>query len=206
MLLALMDGRALTATELAYCANITKQTASSHLNQLADAQLLAREKQGRHRYYRIADPDVAHLIEALLSFSEKGVGRRLHTGPREPALRKARICYDHLAGELGVLMYDQLTTNGWLQLADGDLTLTAGGRSALDAIGIEEDALLGGGRRPFCKTCLDWSERRHHLAGRLGSSLMDKIIEKKWARRIGGTRIISFTNQGEKRFRDWLRC
>lgn len=205
MLLAMLDGRALTAGELASQAGITKQTASSHLARLLDGGLVAREVQGRHHYYRLGGADVAQALEALLGVSEGRTGPRTRTGPRDPALRKARICYDHLAGELGVLAYDRLMADGVLVRRGGVLRVSKAGWARLGEMGVAEDGLAGS-RRPVCKDCLDWSMRRHHLAGQVGAALLVRMFEHKWAKRVAGTRVIQFTPSGEAALRTWLRA
>lgn len=200
MLIALMDGRALTATELAGLGGITKQTASSHLAKLVDGEVLVVEAQGRHRYFRLAGPHVASLLEALMVFSSDAAPP-LRTGPRDPALRKARICYDHLAGEMGVRLFEQMLADEWL--AD-DLTVTSHGREKLAQIGLDIEPLPPS-NRPLCRACLDWSQRRQHLAGRLGKAILDHLITRSWARRLPASRIISFTPDGERIFDVWLR-
>ncbi|WP_273187274.1 ArsR/SmtB family transcription factor [Hyphomonas adhaerens] len=204
MLLSLMDGRALTASELAAAGGITKQTASSHLARLLDGGLLAREVQGRHHYYRLQDGDVAHAIEALLHVAERGPGKRTRTGPTDPELRKARICYDHLAGELGVRLFDTMKESGCLKEQGEQFSLTEGGWGMLGRVGIAESD-FGKSRRPMCRSCLDWSMRRHHLAGQAGAAILTQIIDLGWARRKSGTRIIAFTKPGEASFEHWLR-
>ena len=199
MLIALMDGRALTATELAGLGGITKQTASSHLAKLVDGEVLVVEAQGRHRYFRLAGSHVASLLEALMVFSSDAVPP-LHTGPHDPSLRKARICYDHLAGEMGVRLYDKMLEESWL---DGDLAVTDLGRSRLMEIGLDVEALPAS-NRPLCRSCLDWSQRRHHLAGRLGKAVLDSLLAKRWARRVADSRVIRFSPEGERGFASWL--
>lgn len=203
MLLALMDGRALSASELANVGRITKQTASSHLSRLLDGGLLAKEVQGRHHYYRLANAGVAEALEALLAISETGPGKRLRTGPNDPALRKARICYDHLAGELGVFMFDRLSASGWLVMGEGGLIISQKGWEGLSRIGLSQDQLPKT-RRAACKTCLDWSVRRHHLAGSVGAMLLNRFIELGWTKRLPDSRILAFSHKGEKALRDWL--
>jgi DNA-binding transcriptional ArsR family regulator len=205
MLLAMLDGRALTAGELAAQAGITKQTASSHLARLLDGGLVAREVQGRHHYYRLGGADVAQALEALLGVSEGRTGTRTRTGPRDPALRKARICYDHLAGELGVLAFDRLVADGVLVRRGGVLGVSKAGWTRLGEIGVTEEGLAKS-RRPVCKDCLDWSMRRHHLAGQVGAALLVRMFERKWAKRMAGTRVIQFTPSGEAALRTWLRA
>ncbi len=203
MLLSLMDGRALTASELASSSGITKQTASSHLAKLLAGNLVAKEVQGRHHYYRLSDPDVAHAIEALLNVAERGPGKRTRTGPKDPALRKSRICYDHLAGELGVMMYDRMHEKSWLTDKDGSMEVSTDGWVALRDIGLHPSDITKS-RRPECKTCLDWSMRRHHLAGQVGALILDRVFELGWAKRQSGSRVIEFSYSGEKSFRRWL--
>lgn len=199
MLLALMDGRALTAGELAGLAGVTKQTASSHLARLVDGDVLSVEAQGRHRYFRLAGVHVAGLLEALMVFSSDAVPP-LRTGPREPALRKARICYDHLAGEMGVRLYDRMRDDGWLT---EDLHVTERGWAKLTALDLRAEGMPAS-NRPLCRACLDWSQRRNHLAGRLGRVLLDRFIALSWARRLPASRVISFSPEGERRFGAWL--
>ncbi len=199
MLLALMDGRALTATELSGLAGVTKQTASGHLAKLVDGEVLAVEAQGRHRYFRLAGAHVAALLEALMVFSSDAVPP-VRTGPKEPALRKARVCYDHLAGEMGVTLYDRAREAGWL--AD-DLGVTDKGWSKFSAIGVTPGDLPRS-NRPQCRACLDWSQRRHHLAGLIGKATLDRLFALSWARRLPSSRVVAFTPEGERRFREWI--
>lgn len=199
MLIALMDGRALTATELAGLGGITKQTASSHLAKLVDGEVLIVEAQGRHRYFRLAGSHVASLLEALMVFSSDAVPP-LRTGPRDPALRKARVCYDHLAGEMGVRLFERMQDNHWLH---DDLTVTELGLDKLSEIGVVL-ADLPSSNRPLCRSCLDWSQRRQHLAGRLGQAILGRLLVLSWARRLPGSRVIAFGQEGEQRFNGWL--
>lgn len=199
MLIALMDGRALTATELAGLGGITKQTASSHLARLVDGEVLVVEAQGRHRYFRLAGPHVGSLLEALMVFSSDAVPP-LRTGPRDPALRKARICYDHLAGEMGVRLFERMQTDQWLAY---DLTVTDRGHDKLAEIGLVLENLPPS-NRPLCRACLDWSQRRQHLAGRLGKAILDLMLARSWAQRLPESRIISFSPDGERIFNGWL--
>jgi DNA-binding transcriptional ArsR family regulator len=202
MLTALMTGRALTASELAHQAGVTPQTASSHLAKLEAGGLIEQEKQGRHRYFRLADPDVAAVLEGLEGLAARAGHLRVRTGPKDPALRRARVCYDHLAGDLGVQMLDSMKRQRLLRQRKQDVELTAeGGRFLAETLQISADDLAHP-RRPLCKTCLDWSERRHHLAGTLGAALLNRFTELKWAARDAapGSRVVNFTRQGEKRF------
>jgi DNA-binding transcriptional ArsR family regulator len=202
MLTALMDGRALTASELAQEAGITPQTASSHLAKLEAGGLVEPEKQGRHRYYRLTDPDVAGVLEGLAGLAARAGHMRVRTGPKDPALRRARICYDHLAGDLGVQMLDSMKAQKLVRQRKQDIELTAEGMRFLEKnLQISGD-MLAHPRRPVCKACLDWSERRHHLAGTLGAAMMARFGELKWAARDStpASRVVNFTRNGEKRF------
>lgn len=199
MLLALIGGRALTATELAGAAGVTLATASSHLSKLETGGLLAQRKQGRHRYFALADPQVSVMIESLMSFSAMRGHLRHRTGPREPELRKARICYDHLAGDYGVRMLDSLIAQGAIRAEDEALSLTAAGETLLSRQGLDIGALRAR-RRPLCRACLDWSERRSHLAGTLGAALLSHFFDHGLARRVEESRIIRFSPEGERQF------
>jgi DNA-binding transcriptional ArsR family regulator len=201
ILTALMAGPALTATELATEAGVTKQTASAHLAKLLDAKLVAMECQGRHRYFRLADRDVAQLLEDLMGVAYRTGAVRLRASPREPALRKARICYDHLAGDLGVGLYDALLERGLIASGKAGLAASAKGRRAFEALGIDLGALAAR-RRPLCRPCLDWSARRHHLAGALGAALLSRFLALGWARIAGGSRVVNFSVAGEKALRE----
>jgi DNA-binding transcriptional ArsR family regulator len=195
MLTALMGGEALTAGELAREAGITAQTASSHLARLTDGALVTPRRQGRCVYYALAGPEVAELMERLAGLAAHAGHRRTRPGPRDPALRRARVCYDHLAGELGVAMLDGLVARGWIEDRGGALSLTGPGAGFVRAFGVA-DAALAGGRRPVCKACLDWSVRRSHLAGALGQALLDRIYALGWARRLEGGRVVAFSAPG----------
>ena len=202
MLTALLSGRALTASELAQEAGITPQTASSHLAKLEAGGLIEPEKQGRHRYYRLSDADVADVLERLAGLAARTGHMRVRTGPKEPALRRARICYDHLAGDLGVQMLDSMTAQKLVRQMKQDIALTADGERFLaESLQISPD-MLTHPRRPVCKACLDWSERRHHLAGTLGAAMMRRFTELAWAARDAtpGSRVVNFSRTGEKRF------
>jgi DNA-binding transcriptional ArsR family regulator len=202
MLTALMSGRALTASELAQEAGITPQTASSHLAKLEAGGLVEPEKQGRHRYYRLTGDDIAGLLEMLDGLAARVGHMRVRTGPKDPELRRARICYDHLAGDLGVQMLDSMRNQKLVRQKKQDIELTAEGARFLEKnLQIAPEALAHP-RRPVCKACLDWSERRHHLAGTLGAAMMSRFTELKWAARdpAPGSRVVNFTRTGEKRF------
>jgi DNA-binding transcriptional ArsR family regulator len=208
MLHALMDGRALTASELARVAGITAQTASSHLARMAAVGLLSVEKQGRHRYHRLASPAVAQMMETIMQVASdlEPSHPRLSVGPRDAALRAARTCYDHLAGRLGVALADALVAGGHAELASDGGVITDSGIVFLSGIGIDVDSLLAGrgkrSSRVLCRPCLDWSERRPHLAGVVGAALCAHSFTKGWIRRIDGTRAVAITPKGWRVFRD----
>jgi DNA-binding transcriptional ArsR family regulator len=208
MLHALMDGRALTASELARVAGITAQTASSHLARMVAVGLLSVEKQGRHRYHRLASPAIAHMMESIMQVASdlEPPRPRLSVGPRDAALRAARTCYDHLAGRLGVALADALVAKGYAELASDAGIVTDQGLAFLGRIGIDA-ALLAAphGRRStrvLCRPCLDWSERRPHLAGSVGAALCALSLHKGWVRRIESTRAVAVTPKGCRVFRE----
>ena len=203
MLAALIGGKALTAGELAREAGVTAQTASSHLAKLAEGGLIAGIRQGRHRYFRLAGSDVAEMLEKMMGVAERAGHVRTRTGPRAPELRKARVCYDHLAGEMGVALYDDLVRARLV--AGGDvLRLTRRGEEFAQGFGVDLEA-LSRERRPLCKSCLDWSQRRHHLAGAFGAALLDRFYDLKWARRDRSSRAVLFSPQGERSFQRLFR-
>jgi DNA-binding transcriptional ArsR family regulator len=200
MLLCLMGGRPLSATELARAARVTKQTGSAHLSRLAAARLVAVENQGRHRYFRLGGADVAALIEHLMGLARRVGAARTDSGPLDPALRKARVCYDHLAGDLGVLIYDSMSQQGLLRVDDTRLTLSEQGHRFCRRLGIDVPSLARG-RRPVCLACLDWTVRRPHLAGALGAALLSRCFTLGWARPHRATRAVTFSALGERSLR-----
>lgn len=199
ILVALMDGRALTATELAEIASVTAQTASTHLSKLEAGGLIRPQKQGRHKYFSLAGPTVGQLIESLSIFAADRGHLRHRPGPKDAAMRKARVCYDHLAGDLGVRMFDSLVGRRFLALDAGRIELAAGGERFVEDLGIDLPQLRAA-RRPLCRCCLDWSERRDHLAGSLGAAFLDTMLARGWARRDGKSRAVHFTPPGETAF------
>lgn len=202
MLTALMSGKALTASELAVEAGVTPQTASSHLARLAEAGLVTPHKQGRHRYFGLADDDVAAVLESLMGLAAKKGHLRTRTGPKDPALRKARVCYNHLAGDLGVRVYESLLTRGHLVVDEaGLIDLSANGEAFLTSLGIDLSAGAAT-RQARCKSCLDWSERRYHLAGSTGRALLARFQDLGWARRVEGSRLVRFSQDGERALTD----
>jgi DNA-binding transcriptional ArsR family regulator len=208
MLHALMDGRALTASELARVAGITPQTTSGHLTRMTAIGLLSVERQGRHRYHRLATPAVAHMLESIMQVaSDLEPSRKGFTvGPRDAALRRARTCYDHLAGQLGVALADALVGQGYAELTSDAGIVTDTGVEFLARIGIDVDAMLARrvkrSGRVFCRPCLDWSERRPHLAGAVGAAICAHSFETGWIRRIEGTRAVMITPKGQRVFRE----
>jgi DNA-binding transcriptional ArsR family regulator len=198
-LTALMTDHALTATELAAIAGVTKQTMSSHLSKLLDAALVEVDQQGRHRYYRLANEDVARLLESLMGVAFRTGAVRLISGPRDPALRRARSCYDHLAGELGVLIYEALLRLGVFENHRQKLQLTETGIGWFAQIGIDSGAVAQQ-HRPLCRPCMDWSERRHHLAGSLGSAMLSRFCDLRWVSRSNKSREIRITPLGNRKF------
>ncbi len=201
MLTALLDGQALTASELAQEGGVTVQTASSHLAKLLQASLVGVRKQGRHRYYNLGGRDVAHMLEALMGVAAGAGPTRVRPGPKEPALRKARVCYDHLAGDLGVQLYEGIRRLKLIATSDESVTLTRKGRRFCADFAIDV-AALERLRRPMCRECLDWSERRNHLAGSLGAALLTRFYDLGWAKREPGSRVVAFNKTGEKAFLD----
>ena len=207
MLHALMDGRALTASELARVAGITPQTASGHLTRMTAIGLLSVEKQGRHRYHRLATPTVAHMLESIMQVaSDLEPSRKGFTvGPRDAALRRARTCYDHLAGQLGVALADALVAQGHAELTGDAGIVTDTGVEFLGRIGIDLESIalrVKRSGRVLCRPCLDWSERRPHLAGAVGAALCAHSFEKGWIRRSDGTRAVTITPKGQRIFRE----
>ncbi|MBQ1163070.1 winged helix-turn-helix transcriptional regulator [Streptomyces sp. A73] len=200
--LALLDGRAWTATELARHMGVAASTATEHLNALVSGSLLVEERQGRHRYVRLADPHVAELIENLAAMAptRPAPPRSLSAAGRRRALAHARTCYDHLAGAVGVAISDALTARGLLDW-DGGLRLTAQGEAWLQDLDI---APTTGTRRPAVRSCLDWTERRPHLAGAVGAALCRHAFTAGWITRIGTTRAVTVTAVGRQALHDHL--
>jgi DNA-binding transcriptional ArsR family regulator len=195
MLQALMDRRARTTGELARLTKIAHSTASEHLNRLADGQLLLVQAQGRHRYWRLAGPEVATLLETIMALTPK---------PKTPSSARVsfdlgfiRTCYDHLAGTVATALYDQLQADGTLTVTAGRTELTTAGTTRLLALGIDPDALCHG-RRPLTRPCLDWTERRDHLAGALGAALLNTFRERKWVIPRREPRALRLTAAGQR--------
>lgn len=199
ILSALMGGKALTASELACCAGVSPQTASGHLSKLVDGGLVTVEKQGRHRYHRLASTSVAEAFESLSGLAASGPARQRRTGPKDAAMRHARTCYDHMAGRLAVAITDALTAKNLIVVEDRSGMITDEGRRFFSDFGIDLENRPGSAR-PLCRTCLDWSERRMHLGGRLGASLLTRSLELNWVRANNGTRSLTLTREGEHGF------
>ncbi len=197
----LMDGRARTASELTCHAGVTAQTTSEHLGKLTETGLLALETQGRHRYYRLAGPAVAYAVEAIVTLAARGPASDRAPSRHDQALRLARTCYDHLAGRLGVAVTEALVTRGYVASIDRAFRLTAKGEAFLRDLGVDID---GARRRrlAFARACLDWSERRPHLAGALGAALTGRCLELGLVERVPGCRSLSVTDRGRRAFHD----
>jgi len=196
MLTALMDGRALTASELAYVGGISASTASGHLSKLTEAKLLSLVKQGRHRYFRLASPMVGELLESLMAVAAiEGPKRYRPASPRDAALRDARTCYNHLAGKLGVAIADAMAARRDVVLDDDAGMLTDQGADMLCDWGVDLAALQQQ-RCIFCKPCLDWSERRPHLGGAVGRGIAERCFSLGWIERICDSRAVRLTPPG----------
>ena len=208
MLCFLLGGEHASAGELAIAATVSAATASGHLSKLLDAGLVACEPRGRHRYYRLADADVAHALEALAMVAERGTHARTWSTPARARLRFARCCYGHLAGRFGVAVLHGMLERRWLVQADeGGFSITDAGAAALTAIGMEGAAWqrrAAAGGRGVAYGCLDWSERRDHLAGKLASALLAHFLARGWLRRSPGDRALEFTPNGHQALRPWI--
>jgi len=201
ILSTLMDGRALAASELATVAGVTPQTASSHLAKLVRRELLAVEKRGPRRFYRLATPLVAQMLEGIMTVAATGPPRFRPPSKTDTEMRRARTCYDHLAGELGVALTDGMRDRGHLVLEADAGALTEQGSRFLADLGIDLDS-SSRSRRMFCRPCLDWSERRPHLAGRIGALIADLAFDRDWVRRRPRGRSVEITENGIAAFRD----
>ena len=194
MLAALMGGQSLTATELAYCANVSRSTASGHLSKLVAARLLTVTRKRRFSYYRIASPLVATMLESIKVVAAIEVPpRHRPRSAHDDALRLARTCYDHLAGQVGVAITDALAAMGHIVLTDEGDEVTASGARFLSAFGAD---LKPRTRRIFCQPCLDWTERRYHLKGIVGAAILYRLLELGWLKRVSGGRALRLTPSG----------
>jgi hypothetical protein len=193
--LELLSGKTLPAGELARAARITPQTASSHLAKLVEGGLLVVEMSGRHRYYRLAGHEVAYAIEALNAIATHKPIRSLKEYDQSKALRYARTCYDHIAGEVGVGLTDRLLALGMIEPSGRDFVVNKQGYDRFKRFGIDV-ASVQKAPRHFARQCLDWSERRHHIAGGLGAAITNRLFELEWITRIPGGRAVRLTDAG----------
>jgi DNA-binding transcriptional ArsR family regulator len=196
-LLALLGGLELPAGELASRAAISSSLASAHLAKLLESGLVSTSKRGRQRYYRLASPDIAQAVEALLTIAPQREADGLTNVTRGKALQRARTCYDHLAGRLGVALADSFEHHHLITAADSGWVLTSHGQHRLSDLGLDAGALHRG-RRPMLRPCLDWTERRPHMAGALGQALASRLLNLEWIRRAPATRALVITSLGER--------
>jgi DNA-binding transcriptional ArsR family regulator len=193
----------MTATELAYAARVTPQTASAHLAKLTDAGLISATASGRHRYFRLASPKVVQMLESIVTVAVDNRPRYRPLSREAAALRDARVCYDHLAGVLGVRIAEAMTRRGYLVLEDEGGRVTDSGQHFLRGLGIDL-YVAGKGRRHLCRSCLDWTERRPHIGGAIGAALATRWLELGWVRRAKDSRAVTVTPIGERGFRESL--
>src|SRR5215813_13137567 len=203
ILAALMGGRALTAGELVYAAGVSPQTTSGHLGKLTEGRLIACVKQGRHRYYRIATPRVAEMLEGIMAVVADSPPRHRPPSKLDDAMRAARTCYDHFAGKLGVGLTDALCTRGHLALADDGGEVTDRGVAFFQDFGIDLAAARSR-RRIFCRPCLDWTERRSHLGGSVGAALAQRCFDLGWLERMRDSRALLVTPKGRRGLSDLI--
>lgn len=203
MLWSLLDGRAYTATELSVCANITPQSASNHLVRLVDANLLTVEKQGRHRYYRYANSNVARVIESMASLIPISRNLKRVERPEPRGEMFARTCYDHLAGKVGVNITSSLIKNGIIEITGERYRVTSSGEEWFKSIGIDINELKAQ-KRSFAHQCLDWSERKHHMAGALGAAILQFMLDNDWIRKKQHSREVIVTPKGKQEMKDKL--
>lgn len=207
MLLQLMDGRMLTATELARAGNVSAQTASRHLAQMVAAGLMCVEQRGRHRYHRLASGEVAGILEALMRIAgDPPVHRTVVVGPRDDAMRMARMCYDHIAGRLGLAIAESLLVTQAIEFNGDGGQVTGRAPKVLQQWGftLEPEPHASRQVRPYCRPCLDWSERKAHLAGRLGAMICSHCLESGWLTRAAGSRTLVISPEGARTFRERL--
>lgn len=203
ILWALLDGRAFTATELAIAADTSPQNTSMHVNKLVQAQLLAVENQGRHRYYKFARKEVAYAIEAMASLLPHSSNPQLHDKADMLPVKYCRTCYDHLAGKIGVAITDSLLKQKIIVAKDNMFALSSKGSRWMQDLGIDTTGLQNQ-RRAFLRPCLDWSERRHHIAGSLGAALLNTMLNADWMRRTRNSRAIVITGKGQKKLQEYF--
>jgi DNA-binding transcriptional ArsR family regulator len=199
MLAALLDGRSLTATELGLAAGVAPSTASGHLGRLCEGKLISAARSGRHRYYRLASPAVARTLENLMALASESPTRFRRKLPRDETMARARTCYDHLAGRLGVALTSSLVERGQLILEDDGGMVTMSGRDFFRGFGLDLDERRSK-KRALCRPCLDWSERQWHVAGSLGALIAGRCIELGWTKRQPVGRALTITPEGERGF------
>jgi DNA-binding transcriptional ArsR family regulator len=202
MLMALMSGIALTSNELAREANVSASTASTHLSRMEACGLVNGRKQGRFKYFSLSSADVAHAIEGLVAVASRAGHLRMRPGPKDDKMRRARTCYDHLAGHLAVAMFDHWAASGVLRWRGDEVFLTSKGRAFLLDRGIDAEVLQLE-RRPLCRTCIDWSERKNHLGGSVGAAVFAQLVSKGWGRRDGRDRTVRINPAQERAFVAW---
>jgi len=195
----LLDGRALTAGELAYAARVTPQTASTHLARLTEAGLLSQKREGRHRYFRLASPSIVEMLDGIVAVALGNRPRHRPLSRQARELSAARICYDHLAGRLAVELTEFFTAREYLVIAEEGAEVTEAGARFLSTFGIDLSA-LSRARRRFCRLCLDWTERRPHLAGALGAALTQRCFDLSWTERMKQSRAVIVTASGKRGF------
>jgi DNA-binding transcriptional ArsR family regulator len=203
ILTALLDGRAMTATELAYAARVTPQTTSAHLAKLVEASLITATPSGRHRYFRLASPKVAQMLESIVAVAGDNRPRFRPLSRQAAQLRAARVCYDHLAGQLGVRIAEAMVARGYLVLEDDGGRITEAGTRYLWDLGIDT-RIAGKGRRYLCRACVDWTERRPHIGGAIGAALAERWLALGWITRAKDSRAVTVTPAGERGFRESL--
>lgn len=203
MLWTLLDGRAYTATELSVCANITAQSASNHLAKLVNANLLAVEKQGRHRYFRYATPEAAGVVESIATLLPLSRDYKRMKKTEPTGTRFARTCYDHLAGKFGVDITNSLRNKGMIEITGREYRVTPSGKEWLQSIGIDVENIRRQ-KRSFAHQCLDWSERKHHITGALGAAILQAFLNHDWIRRKQNSREIIITPKGKEAIRNEL--
>lgn len=203
ILTALLDGRAMTATELAYAARVTPQTTSAHLAKLTEAGLITATPSGRHRYFRLASPKVAQMLESIVAVAGENRPRFRPLSRQALQLRSGRVCYDHLAGQLGVKIADAMVARGYLVMEDDGGRMTEAGMHFLWDLGIDT-RVVGKGRRHLCRACLDWTERRPHIGGAIGAALAQRWLALGWIKRAKDSRAVTVTPEGERGFQESL--
>ena len=209
MLLQLMDGRAMTAKEMAQAAGVSAATGSRHLALMVQAGLLQVTTSGRHRYHRLGSPQVAQLMESVMQIagtqaSTQAAGR---TGPRDESMRQARSCYDHIAGRLGVAIADKLVADGAVVIDADTGVVTPHAGASLQRLGLalaDDSGARAASRRVLCRPCMDWSERRFHLAGRLGALICVGCLRQGWLQRMPRSRALQITPPGQLALRHWM--